>query len=83
MKILQALSGTCAATYKLFEGSLFFNFFQYPKKFGDMVVNNLMHVPIDRRESKTKIKGQISNLELENCGFSTSDTILSLKRSWA
>ena len=36
----------------------------------------MLHVPIDQRELKKSKAFQISNLEQENCGFSTSDTIL-------
>ena len=51
-------------------GSQFFNIFKSPKKFGDMVVNNLMHVPIDQSTSKTKIIGlpdlQFGELQVHN-----------------
>ena len=40
----------------IFVGYKFFDFLKSPTKIGDMVVNNLMHVPIDQR-SKTKIIG--------------------------
>ena len=39
-----------------------------------MVMNNLMHVPINRKASKTKVID--STLESENCGFLMSNTIL-------
>ena len=39
------------------KGSQFFDFFRSPKKYEGIVVNTLMHVPIDRRAPQTKVKG--------------------------
>ena len=47
--------------------------------FGDLVVNNLAQLPIDRRGSKKSLDVQISASDSENCGFTISDTIIFLE----
>ena len=61
-------------------GSQFFDFFKSLTKFREMVVNNLMPIPIDQRASKTKIIGlpdlQFGVRNSENCWCAAIDTIL-------